>query len=99
VVENPVGSPPKHLSKAAGVIWRRVAKEAYWLRSTHRDVLEVFCVYKAAFEADPLSMMSAQVGNMMKALTELGLTAASQSKVKAPENVKEETNPFAEFMN
>jgi len=99
VVENPVGSPPKHVSKQAALIWRRVVKEAYWLRCTHRDVLEVFCVYKAAFEADPLAMMSAQVGNMMKALTELGLTAASQSKVKAPEKGKEETNPFAEFMN
>src|SRR5215217_6407763 len=95
VVENPVGSPPKHVSKPAALIWRRVVKEAYWLRSTHRDVLEAFCVYKAAFETDPLSMKSAQVAQMMKAMTELGLTAASQTKVKVPEKAKEEDNPFA----
>ena len=97
VVENPVGSPPKHVSKQAALIWRRVVKEAYWLRSTHRDVLEVFCAYKSLFEANPADMSAAQVAQMMKAMTELGLTAASQTKVKAPEKAKEEDNPFAMF--
>ena len=84
----PLGNPPRSLNKQQKAIWRELVKPVPdgVLTAMDRAHLELACILLARIRNGDAN--SADQGQLIKCLTEIGMTPASRSKVSVPKKEK-----------
>lgn len=79
-VGEPLGDPPQYFNEALAARWLEIADSAYWLRVTHRGLVEQTCLlWQTMRDGKPDHKSLAQCWS------KLGMTPVDESRVVAPE--------------
>lgn len=91
-----LGPPPQDLPIAVRVVWEELVDCAHKgvLSKADRQTVEIAARLFAEFRAKGAAMEAGKIGRLQAALSELGMSPASRSKVKAPSKAPA-TNPVA----
>lgn len=95
-ITEPLGDRPQDLPIAVAVVWDELVDNAHKgvLCKADRPIVEIAARLFAEFRARGADMEAAKIGRLQAALSELGMTPASRSKVKAPSKAPA-ANPVA----
>lgn len=91
-----LGPPPQDLPVAVRVVWEELVDCAHKgvLSKADRQTVEIAARLFAEFRAKGAAMEAGKIGRLQAALSELGMSPASRSKVKAPSKAPA-ANPLA----
>lgn len=94
---NPLGNPPKHLTKEQKSCWKELNKlaPADVLKDCDRWLVELACVLMAKLRAGHISV--GESAQLLGCLSRMGLTPADRSRVAVAPSKKDEADPFAEL--
>lgn len=99
-VEQPLGSPPAHLTAAAARIWEEVASlyPPQVLRIADRHAVEMLCNELARYREDPAEFPNPRFAALINLVGRLGGTPQDRVRLALPKDKETaKADPFAEF--
>lgn len=90
-----IGKAPKTLDEAATKVWDDMAREAFWLTSADRFLLEIAAKYMAYFSGGGNDTKT--IGQLITVLNKLGFGPAERSKINGPAPKQDKPEGFDEF--
>jgi phage terminase small subunit len=98
-VNQPIGSPPDHLSPEQAGVWAEIARIAppNVLKQTDHMSLEVFACLMAEFRQGPELFTAARIAQLMQLFGRFGMTPADREKISIDQG-EAVSDQFAEFL-
>ena len=97
VVSEPLGDPPRHLSRLERAAWREIVRITPFgiLAVSDRVAVEITAVLLAEMRSNPCGFSAAKLSRLESFLARFGMTPSDRSRIHVPAPQKD--NPFDEF--